>query len=287
MNRHWILTAYLILASASIACKSQSDSPTPQLGTRAVGITSNSSDDAKSIQAKSEEQLSKIRAEVQASEDQSAALQKRINELNSQLTLDKEISDVQRKNLETELATIKKQKEEMDAQLKALADKQAVTEKALADAKAANSTTNNNTTNKGTSGFPFCAATYYGDLFPCSGQQCAKSDAQFQNICEVTVNSKPAGGTQMGTSGNPLCGAVYYGDLFPCNGKQCGKSDPGYKNVCEITANTKAAVPPQQASIGASGYPYCPATRYGTVFDCNGRQCAKSDPEFKNYCEIK
>jgi regulator of replication initiation timing len=148
-------------------------------------------------------------------------------------------------------------------------------------------------TANGASGYPFCGAVYYGTEFDCNGKKCGKSDAQYQNICEITVNSKPSSGststsTQNGSSGYPLCGAVYYGMEFDCNGKKCGKSDSQYKNICEITANSKPSSPSSSTSLGVSGYPYCPSPRYGMDFDCNnGRRCAKSDPEYKNICEIK
>lgn len=89
-----------------------------------------------------------------------------------------------------------------------------------------------------------------------------------------------------GASGFPLCGNIYFGTVFNCNGKSCAKSDPQYKNICEIAANSKPANANGAAAQTASGFPLCGATFYGTIFNCNGKACAKSDPAYQNICEL-
>jgi|GEM_PF-4450220 len=276
-----ILLSQLLLSLFFISCKSNTAQPAPALGNSAVGISqTNNSNELNEIIQKNRSDLERIRTDLATGQTQSTGLQKKIDDLTTQINANKQLSEEQRKVLEAEIAAFKKQKEEADAKLKELADKQAAMEKQIDAAS------------KGTaaaSGFPFCGTIYYGDAFNCNGKQCGKSDVNFQNICEITATSKPASTaaqSTIGSSGNPLCGAIYYGELFTCNGKQCGKSDPGFQNMCEVTANSKPATAAAQ-TLGVSGYPFCGATRYGAVFTCNGRQCAKSDPEFKNICEIR
>jgi regulator of replication initiation timing len=209
-------------------------------------------------------------------------LEKRINELSTQLKSNQDLTAEQKRVLEAELAALKKQRDDLEAQLKALADKQAATQKELEEAKKQSS----NAGTLGTSGFPLCGALYYGIEFDCNGRKCGKSDAQYLNTCEITPNSKPA--TAKGASGYPLCGSVYYGAEFTCNGKQCGKSDPQFQNICEITVNSKPSTGSTSTSTqnGSSGYPLCGSVYYGTEFTCNGKQCGKSDPQYQNICEI-
>ncbi len=92
----------------------------------------------------------------------------------------------------------------------------------------------------------------------------------------------------LGASGRPYCGANYFGCVFPCAGKACAKSDKDFKQECEIGSDSTAtfAAAPSNSCLGASRYPYCPTKYYGTVFGCNGYRCAKSDPQFKNICQI-
>ncbi len=95
------------------------------------------------------------------------------------------------------------------------------------------------TTQNGSSGFPFCGALYYGTEFDCNGKKCGKSDADYKNICEITVNSKPAmpsvSNSGVGASGYPYCPSPRFGTDFDCtNGRRCAKSDSEYKNTCEI-----------------------------------------------------
>ncbi len=40
------------------------------------------------------------------------------------------------------------------------------------------------------------------------------------------------------------------------------------------------------ATAGASGFPLCGSVYYGTRFNCNGKVCGKSDPQYVNICEI-
>jgi hypothetical protein len=94
--------------------------------------------------------------------------------------------------------------------------------------------------------------------------------------------TKPA----VGASGRPYCGAHYYGCVFPCAGKACAKSDKELKQECEISRDSTAPFGPSHACLGGSGFPYCPTRYYGTVFSCNGYRCAKSDPQYKNVCQI-
>lgn len=38
--------------------------------------------------------------------------------------------------------------------------------------------------------------------------------------------------------------------------------------------------------IGGSGHPFCSENVYGRLFDCNGYTCGKSDPGYKNICQV-
>ncbi len=219
-------------------------------------------------------------------------LQKKIEQLELEMQRNQQMSASQRQSVEQELATLKQQKAEVDANLKAQAEKQAKLEEELRKANSANNNTVASNSNNGSSGFPFCGATYYGVTFQCGNKTCAKSDPNYQNICELTANSRPSAGTSnaspsKGVSGYPLCGDLYYGSEFTCNGQRCGKSDPNYANTCEITASSKSASTAASSNIGTSGYPFCPSPYYGSVFDCNGRKCAKSDSAYQNICEIR
>lgn len=40
-------------------------------------------------------------------------------------------------------------------------------------------------------------------------------------------------------------------------------------------------------SVGESGFPYCPSPYFGWVYTCGNKRCAKSDPEYRNMCELK
>lgn len=156
-----------------------------------------------------------------------------------------------------------------------------------ANSKPANS---NGAAAQTTSGFPLCGSTYYGTVFNCNGKNCAKSDPGYQNICELSGGSSPAGANQAqtgrGASGYPLCGNVYYGSVFNCNGRSCAKSDAAYQNICELSGGG-VAQSNQAGAVGSSGYPLCPGFYYGTQFGCNnGRVCAKSDPGYQNICEL-
>jgi regulator of replication initiation timing len=267
------------------ACKQQSGNNGVPILAQGVGMQSSS--DVDRLLSESRSELSRMNQEAQANKDQISSLERKINDISTQLKASQDLSAEQKRTLEAELAALKKQRDDLDAQLKALADKQAATQKQLDDAKkqASNSST------LGSSGFPFCGNLFYGIEFDCNGRKCGKSDPAYQNTCEITPTSQAAMGNaaQNGSSGYPLCGALYYGIEFDCNGKKCGKSDSEYKNICEITATSKAATTgSSNTTLGVSGYPYCPTPRYGIDFDCtNGRRCAKSDPEYKNICEIK
>jgi regulator of replication initiation timing len=318
------------------ACKQQPANTGVPILAQGAGMQQNSEVDR--LLSESRIELSRLNQEAKANQEQISSLERKINEITAQLKANQDLSAEQKKSLEAELAALKKQRDDLDAQLKALADKQAETQKQLDEAKkqASNAgtlgssgfplcgglfygvefdcngkkcgksdpeykniceiTVNSkpamgSTTQNGTSGYPFCGSNYYGIEFDCNGKKCGKSDTEYKNICEITVNSKPATGStaQNGASGYPLCGSVYYGIDFDCNGKKCGKSDAQYKNICEITATSKAAsASGSTAGLGVSGYPYCPSPRFGMDFDCNnGRKCAKSDAEYKNICEIK
>ena len=70
--------------------------------------------------------------------------------------------------------------------------------------------------NNGESGFPLCGDTFYGETFNCNGKSCAKSDANFRDICEIQAVSQLNFASQnVGSSGFPFCGSIYYGDVFP------------------------------------------------------------------------
>ena len=144
--------------------------------------------------------------------------------------------------------------------------------------------------NQGPSGYPWCPSVYYGTVFACNGYRCAKSDPGYLTICELSAQAMPTNPPQQtnqaGVSGYPYCPATYYGTTFNCNGRACAKADPGYTSICELTASSRPANS-AGGTQGASGYPYCPATYYGTTFNCNGRTCAKSDPNYANICEIR
>jgi hypothetical protein len=200
------------------------------------------------------------------------------------------MTDSEKLATEQELAALKQQKADLDATLKAQAEKQAKLEEELRKSNSANSANQTAASTSG-SGFPLCGPSYYGVTFQCGSKTCAKSDANYQNICELTPQSRPASVSSSpstnGSSGYPLCGSVYYGTEFTCNGKRCGKSDPNYVNICEITASSRPATATSPSTTGLSGYPYCPSTFYGTIFDCNGRRCAKSDAAYQNICEIR
>lgn len=275
----------LIVMGIAAACKQQSGNSGVPILSQGAGMQQNSEVDR--LLSESRTELSRLNQEAKANQEQISVLERKINEISTQMKASQDLSAEQKKTLEAELAALKKQRDDLDAQLKALAEKQAATQKQLDEAKKAAS----NAGNIGSSGFPLCGALFYGVEFDCNGKKCGKSDPEYKNICEITPTSKAAMGstTQNGSSGFPFCGAVYYGTEFDCNGRKCGKSDTEYKNICEITSNSKPAMPAASTSaLGVSGYPYCPTPRFGTDFDCtNGRRCAKSDPEYKNICEIK
>lgn len=281
--RIWALA--LIFSGSFYACKRQSgNNGVPILG---QGAGMQASSDMDRLLSESQTELSRLNQEAKANQDQISSLEKKINDISAQLKANQDLSAEQKKALEAELAIAKKQRDDLEVQLKDLTEKQANTQKQLDEAKKQAS----NASTLGTSGFPLCAALFYGIEFDCNGKKCGKSDPAYLNTCEITPNTKAAMGNQAqnGSSGFPLCGAIFYGDQFDCNGKKCGKSDSEYKNICEITATSQAAKPSTaNTAIGVSGYPFCPTPRYGIDFDCtNGRRCAKSDPEYKNICEIK
>lgn len=282
-SRIWALS--LIILGSFYACKQQSGNTGVPILAQGAGMQSSS--DVDRLLSESRTELSRLNQEAQANKDQISNLERKINEVSAQLKANQELSAEQKKSLEAELAELKKKRDDLDAQLKALTEKQAATQKQLDEAKKQTPSAGT----LGSSGFPFCGDLFYGIEFDCNGKKCGKSDPAYLNTCEITPTSKAAMGnaTQTGSSGNPFCGAVYYGIEFDCNGKKCGKSDPEYKNVCEITATSKPATPAASSTtLGVSGYPYCPSPRYGIDFDCaNNRRCAKSDPEYKNVCEIK
>jgi len=279
--RIWVLCSFMVVIHN--ACKQREADNVPILG--AQGVVSQGKDvDMERLLNESRNELSRLNQEAKTNQDQISSLEKKINEISAQLKASQDLSAEQKRLLEVEMAALKKQKEDLDAQLKALSEKQAATEKQLEEAKKQAA----NAGSSGSSGNPLCGAVYYGDAFVCNGKMCGKSDPEFKNMCEITVNSKPfSAAAQNGGSGFPFCGSIYYGDQFDCNGKKCGKSDSAFKNICEITSTSK----PFQTNgneVGLSGYPYCPAPRFGVDFNCNnGKKCAKSDPEYKNICEIR
>jgi regulator of replication initiation timing len=269
------------------ACKQQAANTGVPILAQGAGTGTQQGSDVDRLLSESRVELSRLNQEAKANQDQISSLEKKINDISTQLKVNQDLSAEQKRALEAELAALKKQRDDLDAQLKALSDKQAATQKQLDEAKSQTP----NTGSFGSSGFPFCGGLFYGIEFDCNGKKCGKSDPEYKNTCEITVNSKPAMGstTQNGSSGYPFCGATYYGNEFDCNGKKCGKSDTQYKNICEITATSQPSTPSASNSgVGVSGYPYCPTPRFGMDFDCtNGRRCAKSDAEYKNICEIK
>ncbi|RYZ82926.1 MAG: hypothetical protein EOP04_21040 [Proteobacteria bacterium] len=230
----------------------------------------------------------------QKNQDASIAEMKSLQEKIAILTMDlannKQLTAEQRKLQEAELVGFKAQKEAADKKLKELNEKQAELEKKLKEGSSKGGT---DPAKVGESGFAFCDKIYYGDLFSCGSKQCGKADKDYKDICEVTASSKPSTGAQPknGSSGFPLCGDTYYGEAFTCTDQKCGKSDPAYQNICELTEKSKPSKGSGETggldpNIGKSGYPYCSVNTYGDTFKCGAYPCSKSDPEFKNICEI-
>lgn len=138
--------------------------------------------------------------------------------------------------------------------------------------------------------YPLCT-NYYGTVYQCGSNLCAKSDPGYQNPCTIGPQSSPANGgtTPSQTSGStsyPVCPASgYYGSTFQCGNQTCAKSDPNYQNFCVVTS-TSRPVGSTSTSSGSS-YPACPATYYGSLFQCGNRTCAKSDPNYQNICVVR
>lgn len=54
----------------------------------------------------------------------------------------------------------------------------------------------------------------------------------------------------------------------------------------EKQVNESKTTSPAPNTAGTSGFPFCGSVYYGTVFNCNGKSCGKSDPQYVNICEI-
>ena len=158
----------------------------------------------------------RIKNEQTTRQEQLRALNNRIDELNSQIKGSQKQKIQDTANMQAEIDRLKSEREEIQRQIDSFATKSSSTPSA---------STAGSTSTLGVSGFPFCGDRYYGTEWACNGKQCAKSDRDYKNSCEITATSK---------KGYPACGTTTYGLIFDCDGKRCAKSDPDTKNICEL-----------------------------------------------------
>lgn len=134
--------------------------------------------------------------------------------------------------------------------------------------------------NKG-SGLCLAAGDYLVKVVECNSSEA--SLMTWTNI-EPSSGGSPA---VKGASGHPYCDAAAYGSVFNCNGKLCAKSDAAFSQVCELRSEGLSDAQLSSAGIGGNRYPLCGSPFYGNLFGCQGKVCAKSDPQFKNLCEVR
>lgn len=227
---------FFLLLGLINSCKTRHEPGGPLIGNLENSHISSNADniDGDKKPKDSQLELEQIKREKLSIQNQINSLKTKIDESSNKKSSNNQMTDDQKKALEDQIIQNQKLKDELDAQLLALNQKQSALEKKLgAPTKPSDTATND----KGGSGNPLCGAIYYGTEFDCKDKKCAKSDDKYLNICEITANSKPfnkAEPNPPAPAGYPACPETRYGVEFDCNGKRCAKSDAEYKNICEI-----------------------------------------------------
>lgn len=156
-------------------------------------------------------------------EETFAKLQDEIQVLKNKLAENENVSAAQKADMIKKIEDLEKTKLSLEAEIKAAKDKNTALEKQV-NTKPAGSSSQSTV---GLSGYPYCGTAFYGTIFTCGGgYSCAKSDPQYQNICELS-NISRAGSIY------PSCGTgAVYGSVFTCNGnRRCAKSNPNLSDA--------------------------------------------------------